>query len=314
MNISNSSFSSSMIQQAQQSQRSTPPSSIELSSKVMDISDLNSDSLLSIDEVNLSDEIFSSIDEDKDGLLSSSEIETSFSDMLEGMKNQTTSPQEFGELLTNMGLSVPPEPSQIAGMPNITSIVSEIFNKNDTNEDGLLSIDELEISDELMSSIDSDEDGNISQEELAQGLKTLFENVENGNMSKEEVGDELTSLGVEPIEGGKGGGPGGGSGGGSDSSSTEEYDEADINEDGVVTAAEQAEYDGTTTDMADYTMKLVSTLLDALKLEEDSSNDSMDLSKFKAIMSMVNNETQDVATAQKLNTYVSNLDLSLKSA
>ena len=102
--------------------------------------------------------------------------------------------------------------------------------------------------------------------------------------------------------------------GGGGESSSEEYDEADLNEDGVVTAAEQAEYDGTTTDdMTDYTMKLVSTLLDALKTEDDTS-DSMDLSKFKAIMSMVNNETQDGSTADKLNTYVSNLDLGLKSA
>lgn len=65
--------------------------------------------------------------------------------------------------------------------------------------------------------------------------------------------------------------------------------------------------------MIDYTMKLVSTLMDALKTEDDTS-DSMDLSKFKSIMSMVNNEIQDASTAQKLNAYVSNLDLGLKSA
>ncbi len=314
MNISSSSFSSSMMQQ---SQRSAPPSATELSSKVMETSDLDSDSLLSIDEVNLSDEAFSSMDEDGDGSLSSSEIETSFSAMLDSMKNQNTSPEEFGTLLTNMGLDVPAPPSKNGAMPNASELASDIFSKNDTNEDGLLSVDELDISEELLSSMDSDEDGNISQEELAQGLQTLFDNVESGEMSKEEVGDELTSLGVEPPAGGQGpggGGPGGGGGGG-ESSTEEEYDEADINEDGVVTAAEQAEYDGTTTtdDMTDYTMKLVSTLMDALKTEDDTS-DSMDLSKFKSIMSMVNNETQDSATAQKLNAYVSNLDLGLKSA
>jgi len=317
MNISSSSFNSSMIQQAQQTQRSAPPSATELSSKVMETSDLNSDSLLSIDEVNLSDETFSSIDEDGDGSLSSSEIETSFSAMLDSMKNHNTSPQEFGALLTNMGLDVPAPPSRGGGMPDVSQMASEIFNKNDTNEDGLLSIDELDISDELMSSMDSDEDGNITQEELAQGLKTLFESVESGEKSKEEVGDELTSLGVEPPQGrqgggGQGGGPGGGGG---EPASSEEYDDADLNQDGVVSAAEQAQYEGTTnSDMTDYTMNLVSTLLDALKSEEDESSDSIDLSKFKSIMSMVNNETQNSATADKLNTYVSNLDLGLKSA
>jgi len=316
MNISNSSFNSSMMQQAQQTQRSAPPSASELSSKVMETSDLDSDSLLSIDEVNLSEEIFSSIDEDGDGSLSSSEIETSFSAMLDGMRNQSTSPEEFGELLSSMGLEVPSRPQKGAAMPDASQMASEIFSKNDTNEDGLLSIDELDISEELMSAMDSNADGNITQEELAQGLQTLFDNVESGEMSKEEVGDKLTSLGVEPPVGGQGpggGGAGGGSGGG-ESASSEEYDEADINEDGVVTAAEQAAYDGITSDdMADYTMKLVSTLMDALKSEDDSS-DSMDLSKFKSIMSMVNNELQDGSTAQKLNAYVSNLDLGLKSA
>ena len=233
--------------------------------------------------------------------------------MLDSMKNQNTSPEEFGTLLTNMGLDVPTPPSKSGGLPNASQMASEIFTKNDTNEDGLLSIEELDISEELMSTLDSDADGSITQEELAQGLQTLLENVESGEMSKEEVGDTLTSLGVEPPAGGQGAGPGGGGGGGG-SSSSEEFDEADLNEDGVVTAAEQAEYDGTSTDdMTDYTMKLVSTLMDALKTEDDSS-DSMDLSKFKSIMSMVNNETQDATTAQKLNAYVSNLDLGLKSA
>jgi len=312
MNISSSSFNSSMMQQTQQMQRKAPPSASELSSKVMETSDLNSDSLLSIDEVNLSDETFSRMDEDGDGSLSSSELETSFSSMLESIKNQVTSPEEFGTLLTNMGLELPPAPPRSGGMPNVSEMASDIFSKNDSNEDGLLSIDELDISEELLSAMDIDEDGNITKEELTQGLKSLFESVENGERSKEDVGDDLTSLGVEPPAGGQGRGAGGGSGGGE--SSSEEYDEADLNEDGIVTTAEQALYDGTTSDdMADYTMKLVSTLLDALKTE-DNTADSIDLSKFKSIMSMVNNETQDSSTAQKLNTYVSNLDLGLKSA
>jgi len=315
MNISSSGFNNNMMQQAQQMQRSASPSAAELSSKVMEVSDLNSDSLLAIDEVNLSDETFLAMDEDGDGSLSSSELETSFSSMLDGMKNQKTSPEEFGALLTNMGLDVPAPPSRGGGMPNVSEMASEIFSKNDTNEDGLLSTDELDISADLLSVIDSNEDGSITQKELEEGLKTLFESVESGEKSKEEVGEALTSLGVETPQGApSSGGAGGGQGGGGGESSSEEYDEADLNEDGVVTAAEQAEYDGTTTDdMADYTMKLVSTLMDALKTE-DETTDSIDLSKFKSIMSMVNNETQDGTTANKLNTYVSNLDLGLKSA
>ena len=177
MNISSSSYSSSMLQQTQ---RSTTPSAAELASQVMETSDLDSDSLLSIDEVNLSDEAFSSMDEDGDGSLSSSEIETSFSSMLESIQNQTTSPEEFGTLLTNMGLDVPTPPSQATGMPNVSEMASDIFSKNDTDEDGVLSADELDISEELLSLMDVDEDGNITKEELTQGLASLFESLESG--------------------------------------------------------------------------------------------------------------------------------------
>ena len=81
MNISSSNYSSnsSLIQQTQ---RSAPPSATELASSVMETSDLDSDSLLSIDEINLSEDAFSDMDEDGDGLLSSSEIENTFSSML----------------------------------------------------------------------------------------------------------------------------------------------------------------------------------------------------------------------------------------
>lgn len=68
--------------------------------------------------------------------------------------------------------------------------------------------------------------------------------------------------------------------------------------------------------MAEYTMNLVSTLLDALKTENTNNNEegSLDLSKFKSIMSMVNNEIQTLDTAGKLNSYLSNLDINLKTA
>jgi len=300
----------------QQSQSTKAPSASELSSKVLETSDLDADSLLAIDEINLSEETFSSFDEDGDGFLSSSEIETSFESMLENMQNQTTSPEEFSALLTNMGLDVPAPPPQNGGTANVSDIASEIFSKNDTDQDGVLSVDELDMSDELLSNLELDEDGNITKEELTQALATLFEELDNGEVTKEEVGDTLTSLGVEPLDSAQGASHSGanGGGGGGESSSSEEYDEADLNEDGIVTDAEQAEYDGIPLDdKGEYTMQLVNTLMDALK-EEGSSDESIELSKFKSIMSMVNNETQDSATAQKLNTYVSNLDLGLKSA
>jgi len=304
MNVSTSSYSNMM-------QAPRGPSSTELTSQVMKSSDIDGDSLLSIDELGISEELFSSFDSDGDGSISSNELEGTFSSKLDAMKNQEFTPEEFGSFLSELGLEVPPPPPQ--GQPNVSQMISDIFSANDTDESGLLSLSELDISEELFISLDSDEDGSITKEELAQGLTTLFSSVESGEMSKDEAGEVLSQLGIEKPSGPP---PGGGMmGGGGSSEEEEEYDAADTNQDGIVSIAEQAAYDASqssdTKDMEEYTMKLVSTLLEALKSEEvtnkSDTSDSLDISKYKQIMSMVNTQIQDTDTAQKLGKYLSNL-------
>lgn len=311
MNVSTSSYSS--IMQASNMTQPKPPSATDLVSKVMETSDINGDSLLSIDELGISEEDFSSLDTNGDGSLSSDELESSISSKLDSMKNQELTPEEFGTFLSSLGLEVPPPPPN-HGQPNAQQMASDIFTSKDSDSDGLLSLSELDISDELFTSLDTDEDGSITQEELAQGLTTLFESVESGEMSKDEAGEVLSQLGVEKPSGPP---PGGMMGAGGSSEEDEEYEAADTNQDGVVSAAEQAAYDASqssssTQDMQEYTMKLVSTLLDALKSEEtstesDTTNNNLDMSKYKQIMSMVNTQIQDTDTAQKLGKYLSNL-------
>jgi hypothetical protein len=53
MNISSSTLSSSMMQQMQQTQRKDQPNTVELSNQIIETSDLDSDSLLSIEEMNI---------------------------------------------------------------------------------------------------------------------------------------------------------------------------------------------------------------------------------------------------------------------
>ena len=308
MNISTSSYSS--IMQASSMTQPKPPSAVDLASKVMETSDIDGDSLLSIDELGLSEEDFSSLDTDGDGSVSSDELQTTISSKLDAMKNQEFTPEEFGDFLSELGLEVPPPPPP-PGQPNASQMASDIFSANDTDEDGLLSLSELDISEELFTSLDVDEDGSITQEELEEGLTTLFSSVESGEISKDEAGEVLSQLGVEAPSAPPAGG-GGMVGGGS--SEEETYDEADTNQDGVVSAAEQAAYDAkssTSEDMEEYTMKLVSTLLDALQSEqgneESNASDKLDMSKYKQIMSMVNTQIQDTDTAQKLGKYLSNL-------
>jgi len=309
MSISSTTSSSMMQQmmQMQQAQQPKPPSSTDLVSQIMEASDVDGSSSLSIEELGLSQEDFSSYDTDSNGSLSADELETTLSSKLDAMKNQELTPQSFASFLSDLGVDVPPPPSQGKG-PNASQIASDVFSTKDSNEDGLMTIDELGISSELFTSLDTDQDGSITQEELEESLTTLFTSVDSGETSKAEAGEVLSSLGVTPP-------PAGGGGGGSGSSDEEEYEDADTNQDGIVSAAEQAAYDGTSkTEMQDYALKLVGSLLDALKTENENSSDSLDLSKFKSIMSMINNQTQDASTANKLNSYVSNLDLGLKTA
>jgi len=303
MGISSTTSSSMMQQMMQQTQQQKAPSSVELVSQIMEASDVDASNSLSIEELGLSQEDFSSYDTDSDGSLSTEELEETLSSKLDSIKNQELTPQSFASMLSEMGVEVPTPPAQQG--PNASQVAAEVFSTKDSNENGLMTIDELGISEELFSTWDTDEDGAITQEELEEGLTTLFSSVESGETSKAEAGEVLSTLGVQP----QGGGTPPPAGGGGGSSEEEEFDEADANEDGIVTDAEQAAYDGTGGDeMQEYALKLVSSLIDALKEESQTDSESMDLSKFKSVMSMVNNETQEGTTANKLNTYVSNLD------
>lgn len=227
------------------------------------------------------------------------------------MKDQELTPEEFGSFLSELGLEVPPPPGQ-GHKPDVSQMASDIFSSSDSDEDGLLTIEELNISEELFSSMDSDEDGKISQDELEEKLSSMFEDVKNGDMDQSEFEETMSALGVEAPSAPPAGGGGAMAGGGGGSSSEEEYDDADTNQDGIVSAAEYEAYYGsgsTSSEMEDYTMDLVSTLIDALKAEksEDDSETDLDLSQFKQIMSMVNEQIQDPQTKDQLDKYLSNL-------
>ncbi|MBI3873874.1 MAG: hypothetical protein HY307_02525, partial [Arcobacter sp.] len=110
-------------------------------------------------------------------------------------------------------------------------------------------------------------------------------------------------------------------------SASKTYEAADTNQDGTVSAAEYEAYYGTATassgtataisssdttnssasnDIATYVMKLVTTLVDSLKKEQEANgtDDKTNLSQFKQIMSMVNEQTQDAKTKEMLGEYL----------
>jgi len=302
MNITSSSFNTTMIQQLQQPQRREPLGSVELANKIIKTSDIDTNNSLSNDELNISELLFSSIDEDGDSSISRIELQNSLSSVLDSVKDFKTSPEQFGQLLENMGLEVPKPPQNT---PNISKIADGIFNSNDTNKNGTLSIQELGVSEDLFKKTDLNNDGVLSQKEVEEGLTTLFQNVQSGEISKEEAGEVLSKLGVPPPPNGDK--PQGS--GDKSSSSDEEYDEADTNQDGVVSSAEYEAYYGSNNNMKTYAMDLMSTLTNALKNEQQDkgTQDKLDMSKYKQIMSIVNEQIQDSKTSKMLNTYISNI-------
>lgn len=315
MDFSSISSTYQIIQQSSQTQRKDAPSAGDLASKIIENNDSDSDGLISSSEFNISDEIFSSMDSDGDGSLNSSELESSISSKLSSLRNENLSPEDFGNFLTSLGLEVPEPPSYSAAMvpPNSSQMASDIFTANDTDSDGLLSISELGIDEDVFATFDSDEDGSLTQKELEVGLNSLFESAKNEEISEEDFEEILTNLGVSAKSSeeasAQGAAPIGGGGGGS--SEEEEYEDADLNQDGTVSATEQAIYDGTVSSdsIEQYTLDLVSTLIGALKDEDsDGNNDSQtDLSQFKDIMSMVNEQLQDRETKEKLDKYLNYL-------
>lgn len=220
----------------------------------------------------------------------------------------------ISSLSSNSGLQqMAPQAQQ---RPSASDLSAEIMEINDLDSDSLLSIEEIGLSQEDFGSYDTDSDGFLSSDELEETLASKLDSVKDNELTLESFASLLSDMGVEVPEPPAGGTPPAGGGGGATASSEEEeYDAADANEDGIVTDAEQAAYDGVALDeVEEYALKLVSSLLDALKEESGTDSDSLDLSSFKSVMSMINNETQEENTANKLNTYISNLDLGLKTA
>jgi Ca2+-binding EF-hand superfamily protein len=175
--------------------------------------------------------------------------------------------------------------------PSASDLVSQLMSKSDANEDGLLSVDELSnLSEESFSTMDTNGDGNLSTNELTTSFSSLMESIKNKETSPEEFGNLLSSMGLDVPPPPPPPPPPSGSG-------------EENNESTTTTTS-------STTSMEEYTLQLVSTLLEALQSEQSNNSDeesSLDLKKFKEMMSMVNTQTQNGQTANALSEFLKNL-------
>lgn len=280
-----------------------PPVS-NISKDIVTQNDTDSDLALSLEELGIDEDAFSSLDSDSDGLLTSNEIASAIDSQLSSLDSMP-SMEEFESLLSDLGLEMPqppqkPENSDSSDMSS--NFASQILSAYDTDGDSLLSAQETSIlSEEEFTALDSDGDGSISATELSDAF------------------EQVASTGATPPAGG--GAP---MGGGSSSEEEEEetYSALDTNEDGIISQAEREAALGisndenttttasTSTDTTQDTLDTIKLLMDTIKLNSENSEEDLDLSSFKNIMKMVNNQNHN----QELNSYVGNLSKSTSSS
>lgn len=266
-----------------------------ISKDIITQSDSNNDSSLSIEELGIDEEQFSALDTDGDSLVTQDEIASAIDSKLSSFDGNMPTKDEFASLLSDLGLQMPEPPEKQASKSD--DFASMIMSNYDSDGDSQLSSEELSLLDsEEFSALDSNSDGSISTDELS----TAFE----------QVASNQETQSAPPAGGGKGGGQ--------MASSEEEYDELDTNKDGIVSQEEKNAALGISSQSSDSTSTTSNTqakdtlklLLDTIKLNAQNSSEEMDLSSFKNIMKMMNNQSNN----SDLNTYVSNLSSSNSSS
>lgn len=259
-----------------------------ISKDIISQSDTNSDSSLSIDELGVSEEQFSTLDNDGDGLVTQNEIASAIDSKLSSFDGEMPSKEEFESLISELGLQMP-EPSTTKEANDFSSMIMSSY---DSDSDSLLSASEVSIlSDEEFSALDTNSDGSISTDELS----SAYDQVTNTSSNSSEF---VASMPPPP------------SGGGSSSASEEEeYDELDTNKDGVVSQEEKNTALGIETADNSTVKDTIKLLLDTIKTNSSDSSENLDLSNFKNIMKMMNNQTNN----SELNSYVKNLSNSNSS-
>lgn len=266
-----------------------------ISKSLITQNDSNNDSSLSIDELGLNEDQFSTLDTNSDSLVTQDEIASAIDSKLSSFDGKMPSKDEFASLLSDLGLEMPEPPTSKQSSASGDDFSSLIMSQYDSDDDSLLSSSEVSLlSDEEFSALDTNTDGSISAEELSGAYQ--------------QVASASGATQSTPPSGG----------GSVTSSSEEEYDELDTNKDGIVSQEEKnaalgistnSETSSTATASNDETKNTLKLLLDTIKQNSQNSSEELNLSSFKNIMKMMNNQSNN----NELNTYVSNLSSSTSS-
>lgn len=169
----------------------------KLSAEILKAKDADGSGSLSVSELGTSAEKLAEYDTDGDGEISSAELQAGLKarreKMQAEMQNQMMQNGQMGMLQASMG--------QGTDMSKMDSQMSrKIIDEKDTNQDGVLSAEELGVSAGNLSAVDSDGDGSVSESELTALLASHREEMmaENGGQMPPPPG------GAEGTGGGQG--------------------------------------------------------------------------------------------------------------
>ena len=160
-----------------------------LASKLLSSLDSDGSGGLSIDETGLSQSVFDAMDTDQNGTVSADELAAALKKQREAMnnnpqnsQNQSSSQNSSGEmdaktLLSSImnGQMPPPPPTQgqsaSSGQSGSTNVASKLFSSLDSDGSDGLSVDETGLSQSVFDSMDVNQDGSVSADELATALE-----------------------------------------------------------------------------------------------------------------------------------------------
>jgi Ca2+-binding EF-hand superfamily protein len=262
-------------------------SSSSISTQMISKKDSNEDSSLNIEEMGVSDNIFSSYDSDSSGLISQSELTTAIDSAMSEFRGGMPSKEDFQSMLSSFGFEVP----------------TQNENSSSSNEETISTI---------LENYDAD---NLSQSD-AQAIVSAFQ--EAGIKPSEELAIAMDEAGFDAQEvgtlagvgqGGTPPPPPGGDGAMSSSEVEEVFDALDTNEDGVVSLDELKEAYGSSTDETTLlsqnqqnALDNLGILMDMLKAGTQGEESSIDTKDFDGLLKAINDQNNN----SNINLYLQN--------
>lgn len=262
------------------------PTSSSISTQMISKKDSNDDSSLNIEEMGVSNDIFSSYDSDSNGLVSQSELTSAIDSAMAEFSGDMPSKEDFQTMLSSFGFEGPSQTESISSSQEET--ISSVLAEYDADN---------------LSQSDAEAIVAAFQDAGIEPSKELEAAMEEAGFDAQEVGTlaNVGQGGTPP--------PGGGGGGAQASSEEEEYDALDTNEDGIVSFEELQEAFGTT---ADETTSLTENqqnaidnlgiLMDMLKAGAESEDSTVDSKNFDGLIKAINNQNNN----SNINLYLQN--------